>query len=330
VKKNQVKLFFILLFTTAIIFSSSHFGAQAFENITKEDQKSNGKTDESINLKKTKKETLNNQNSKKIEEAIILNQSFIKMKDIPLDLQTFLANVSQIEISSESTLSMLDYLTEKKLNTLNSDTLSFIASGIYKTILPTNFSIMERNIGNQLPSNISLGYEAHLNVDSHEDFVFTNPNKAKYSIQLSMSDNILIITLKGVKFPYQYKITTNIQNFKPKTIIQYSPILASGKVRVTTHGKEGNLVKVYREIYQSDQLLKKELVADDYYPPVYRVEIHSLSVPNNEQSTETTNDTDPQGTVSTEKLPNTDQNATDVPDSTEMTEQNSSSSLINK
>jgi hypothetical protein len=325
VKKNQVKLFFILLFTTAIIFSSSHFGAQAFENITKEDQKSKIETDESINVKKPKKETSENQTSTKIEEEIILNQSIIKMKNIPIDLQTFLENVSQIEISSESTFSMLDYLTEKKLNNLNSDTLSLIASGIYKTILPTNFSIMERNIGNQLPSNISLGYEAHLNVDSHEDFVFTNPNKGKYSIQLSMVDNALIMTLKGAKFPYQYKITTDIQSFKPKTIIQYSPILATGKVSVTTPGKEGNLVKVYREIYQSDQLLKKELVADDYYPPVYRVEIHSLTVPNHDQSTETTNDTNPQGTDLT-----TDQNATVVPNSTEMTEQNSSGSLINK
>ncbi|HJV17174.1 MAG TPA: G5 domain-containing protein, partial [Bacillales bacterium] len=120
----------------------------------------------------------------------------------------------------------------------------------------------------------------------------------------------------------QYKISTDIQGFKPKTIIQYSPLLASGKVSVTTPGKEGNLVKVYREIYQSDQLLKKELIAEDYYPPVYRVEIHSLTVPNNDQSTETTKDTDPQGTESTEKLPITGQNATDTPDSSEMTEQN--------
>jgi hypothetical protein len=327
VKKNQVKLFFILLFTTVIIFSSSHFGAKAFENITKKDQKSSVETDEAINVKKPKNESSENQNSIKNDEEIILNQSLIKMKDIPFDLQTFLATVSQIDISNESTFSMLDYLAEKKLNNLNSDTLSLIASGIYKTILPTNFSILEKNIGNQLPSNISLGYEARLNVDSHEDFVFTNPNMARYSIQLSMSDNDLIMTLKGAKLPYQYKITTDIQSFKPKTVIQNSPILASGKVRVTTPGKEGNLVKVYREIYQSDQLLKKELVATDYYPPVYRVEIHSLTVPNSDQSTETTKDTDPQGANSTEKLPNTDQNATDAP---EMIEQNSSSSLDKK
>jgi hypothetical protein len=307
VRKNQIKLFFVLLFATAFIFSSSHFGALAFEKETKAEKPTNTeKKTDSVNEGNPQNNPSNTEIS--IEPPIVLSQSVIKLKEIPVDLQTFLEQNSKINITEKSTFSVLNYIQKQNLESLSPDVLSIIASGIYQTILPTNFSIIERNIGNSLPEYDNLGFEAKINFDQNEDFIFLNPDQSLYSIEMEMVDHSLIVSLKGEKSPYQYKIKKEEQSLKPKTIIQYSPLLPTGKVKVKTSGEEGKLVKVYKEIYEGEQLLKREFVSSDYYPPVYRVEIHSLQATSNDSSTQTSNQSDLQKDEETDIQAGVDKN----------------------
>ncbi|MFP5114419.1 G5 domain-containing protein [Bacillaceae bacterium C204] len=225
-----------------------------------------------------------------IKKESVVNTAVVEIKDIPLGLQSIIEKNPEIEIAAESTFSLLEFAKKQKIDDI--DSLNLMATGIYQVILPSNFSIVERNINSSLPDYSSLGFEAKVNPIKKADFVITNPNKAKYILTLHLENNQLKVEMKGEKLIYTYKISTkDEQKLAPKTIIQYSPLLLPGKTKIQTKGEEGQIVKVYREIYQGDQLIKTELISEDYYPPIYQVEIHGL-----EGTQETTPTIDSSGT----------------------------------
>lgn len=383
-EKNQqvIKLFVVLLLSIAFIFSFSHFGAQAFDNLTNSDGKfSNGTSIGALNVfgknrseavsmleekygdwvKVTKitlqyqekkvpfnldlfhldsKQTVDSikdgqQNpalitihNKQVEEQLqilfpqlkssdfdldklsaslmqtaskfangtynlnlyndflladqtnknaVLSVAELPLKEAPFDLQSFIEENPKLEVTGESTFSLLGYVKQQKLK-LNSETLNILATGIYQAILPTNFNIVERNIGNTLPDYANLGYEAKVNPDNNADLIFTNPNKEKFVLEFQYENSILKVRFMGGNFLYNYKISTkDEQKLEPKTIIQYSPLLPSGKTMIKTKGEGGKIAKIYRNVYQGDQLIKSVLISEDYYPPVYQVEVHSLA-----------------------------------------------------
>lgn len=210
------------------------------------------------------------------KKDLIVSESLLNLKDIPADLQTFVEKNPEIKIADGATFSMLEFAKNQKIE--KSTVLSVIATGIYHTVLPTNFSIVDRNISSSLPDYAVLGFEAMVSPSQNTDFAFTNPNKSSYTIHLELNNNQLKVSLIGEQLLYNYKITKkDQQQLKPKTIVQYSPLLIAGKTMVKTEGTDGIFVKVYRDIYQGEQYLKSDLIAKDYYPPVYRVEVHSLT-----------------------------------------------------
>jgi G5 domain/VanW like protein len=211
-------------------------------------------------------------------EQVILAEAIIKPQSTPEDLQQALYPLSSIEIPENATFSVLDYLDKQGLKTISSAAKSIIASGIYQAILPTNFIIIEKNTSRELPDNIPLGYEANIDVDKNIDFVFNNPNENGYTINIVWESNAMKVTLSGFKLPNSYKIKADeIEYFSPKTIKQYSPLLKTGEKKVDQQGKKGVLIKVYREEYTNNQLVRKELISEDFYPPQHKVEIHPLS-----------------------------------------------------
>ncbi|MEH7375654.1 G5 domain-containing protein [Neobacillus drentensis] len=223
-----------------------------------------------------------------IKKDADLNTAVITMNEVPFALQTVIDKNPKIEILEGSTFSLLEFAGKQKIE--DSDSLDVIATGIYQAILPTNFSIVERNIGNSLPNYTSLGFEAKVNSTKKADLVITNPNKVKYMLEFTLENKELRVTLKGEKFVYKYQITTkDEQKLAPKTIVQYSPLLPPGKTKVQTKGKQGQIIKVYREVYQGNQFLKSKLISEDYYPPSYRIEIHGLA--GRAQATTQTTDT---------------------------------------
>ncbi|MEH7332703.1 hypothetical protein V7161_08710 [Neobacillus drentensis] len=394
-RKNQqfIKLFIVLFFGTAFIFSFSHFGAQAFEKLGNADGKYSdgttigsidisGKTDSEaaslleekyvewqknakfdfqyselsvpfdLNLLSLDTETTINSikdgqqnpvyislNQSDVEEQIhilfpqlnskefdigklktdiettaskfqtgtftfnlyndyslggkkdfIVSETALKLTDIPSELQTIVKKNPEIKIAEGATFSLLDFAGNQKIE--NSEALSMLATGIYQTVLPTNFTVVDRNISSSIPAYAELGFEARVSPAQKSDLVITNPNKSAYTIQLSLEDNILKVSLKGEKLLYNYKITKKgQQQLKPKTIVQYSPLVKAGKTMVKAAGADGISVKVFRDIYQGEQYLKSELISEEYYPPIYRVEVHALSGTLQGASTTTTSQT---------------------------------------
>jgi hypothetical protein len=125
---------------------------------------------------------------------------------------------------------------------------------------------------------VSLGFEAKVNQSKQADLVIANPNKAKYILELQLDKDRLKVSLKGEKFLYNYKINKkDEQTLKPKTIVQYSPLLLPGKTKVLAKGAEGQIIKIYRDVYQGNQLMESKMISEDYYPPAYRVEVHGLT-----------------------------------------------------
>ncbi|GHH97191.1 hypothetical protein AM1BK_07340 [Neobacillus kokaensis] len=418
--KNQqlIKLFVVLLFSTAFIFSTSHFGAKAFESMTNADGKfSNGTTigyldvsgktaDEAKSLLEEKypvwikeakiemqygekitpfdlndfhldsQQTVNaikdgQKNtafitiddsqvraqleilfpalnpsdvdmakltaglnatasvfetnaqtfnlysdylaSDKRKNDAVLTKAIVKLKEMPENLESIINENSKIDIPAESTFSLLEFA--KANNITESDSLNVIATAIYEAILPTNFSIIERNIGTTLPDYARLGFEAKVSGSKNADFIIANPNKANYLLQLNLDDNQLKVSLKGSKFFYDYEISLqNKQKLAPKKIIQYSPQLLPGEINIQTKGKDGQIVKIYREVYEDNELIKSELLSEDYYPVVYQVEIHGLG--QRKQST----------SAQTAGSQSSDQNSNETPSSADTGQQDTKNS----
>jgi hypothetical protein len=215
---------------------------------------------------------------------VTISENVIELDEIPFDLESVIEANPEITIAEEATFSLLKFAEGQKIE--NSESLSVIATAMYQAILSTNFEIVERNISSVLPSYATLGFEAKVNFDKNADLVIVNPNKTKYNFELKLENNKLIVTLKGAELVYNYEILKkDEQQLKPKTIVQYSPLLLPGKTKVQNAGADGQIVKVYRDTFQGDKLIKSELLSEDYYAPAYRIEIHGLA--------ETTNDNQP-------------------------------------
>lgn len=182
-----------------------------------------------------------------------------------------------IEISGTSQFSLLNYV-EDEVGELPSLSLSKLATAIYGVILPTNFDIIERHISNELPAYADLGFEAKADMDLKNDLVFSNPNEFSYFIEFEKKNGSLSVSLKGPQLLNGYKILPeDKETFEPKIILQFAHLSNPNEVRVKEEGKNGQLIKVYREHRdEKGEVLKKELLSEDFYPPIHRIEIRDL------------------------------------------------------
>ncbi|MFF2447728.1 VanW family protein [Neobacillus sp. NPDC058068] len=230
-----------------------------------------------------------------IKKDVVLNTAVIDLKQFPDGLQTLIENNSSIEIPEVSTFSLLGFAKKHKI--ADSEALNIVATGIYQAVLPTGLSIEERNISSSLPGYAAVGLEAKVDQSRNADLVIANPNKAKYNLELQLDNSNLTVTLKGEKFVYNYKITTKDElKLKPKTIVQYSPLLLPGKTKVQNKGSEGIIIKVYRDVYQGNSFIKSEYISEDYYPPSFQVEVRGLAGSQQSQ-------TEPSGTTDNQSGP---------------------------
>ncbi|MDZ5470803.1 VanW family protein (plasmid) [Bacillus sp. 31A1R] len=212
----------------------------------------------------------------KFNEQSIITEANLKLKAVPREIRE-LGEVT-IEIPPNSQFSLLSYLKENKTSKLSTYSLSLLGTAIYQVILPTNFSIIERHTSLELPKYANLGFEANVNADKNKDLLFANPNDYGYSIDLLIDNTRLIVQLKGPQFLNKYTILTEgKEKYKPKTIKQYTPQLTGDKFKIVNKGKDGQLIKVYREYSdEKGEILKREFISEDFYPPIYRIESHPL------------------------------------------------------
>ncbi|MEH7123945.1 hypothetical protein V7122_07300 [Bacillus sp. JJ1532] len=212
--------------------------------------------------------------SSSINEDVVIHEVQVKT-----DVVYFSSILEKpIEIPANNRFSLLKLIEEKGFNNMSADALNAIASGIYQLILPTNFAIIERNIGNEKPEYIPLGFEAKVDSQKNIDLIFVNPNEIPYEINMQFFDSVLILSLKGKSFLNKYEVISNDeQSFKPKIIKQYNSLLKPSEKVVERQGKEGLFIKVFREIYdEKGALLRSEAISEDFYPPIHQIEVYGL------------------------------------------------------
>lgn len=186
--------------------------------------------------------------------------------------------LSEVEVASKGQFSFLKQLRENGIEDITSEELSLVASLLYELFLKTNFAIMERNQGSELPEHVDLGLEAKVDLSSNQDLIFANPNEFPYTMTMERTETGIRARLQGIKFIYRYRyVLENPRAFPPKVIVQYHPTVNEGEVKVVEQGAKGFMVTVIRQRYDElGNILDSEWITEDFYPPIHRVEVRGL------------------------------------------------------
>ncbi|MFS0861735.1 hypothetical protein [Fredinandcohnia sp. 179-A 10B2 NHS] len=213
-----------------------------------------------------------------VDETQVISKATISNIKDETEVNKWVKDVGVIEIGPAQSFSLSDFVAQTNGLAFTDEALSIIATGIYETILPTNFKIIERHISDELPAYAKLGYEAK--IDGNKDLIFYNINPFQYKLTFALTGEGLQLELIGAKLPNEYEIILGEKEvYKPKTIKQYSSLVKYGKSEVKEKGKDGVLVTVSRLVKQSNKELDKVKLAEDYYKPIHRVEVHGLFDP---------------------------------------------------
>ncbi|MEQ2466219.1 VanW family protein [Niallia hominis] len=217
----------------------------------------------------------------------LLNTVEMTVPDQIEELESVIPTIKEITILPKTTFSLLGLLEDVNQKGAKDETVSILATGIYQLVLQTNFDIRERTISKELPDYVDVGYEAKASFRSQLDLRFTNPNEHAYLIALKVEENQLILQLKGQEFPNRYEIVIEEEEeYEPKTIVQFDSLLEGDQVKVKQEGKNGISVVVIKEVLDKNgDQVKRESIATDYYPPIYREEVRGL--PNNKDIEQT-------------------------------------------
>jgi hypothetical protein len=199
----------------------------------------------------------------------------IKIPIVNEDLKNIGATLN---IEPKATFSLLQFLEGQGLTSLDNNVINVIASGVYQAVLPTNFEILERHIGVELPEHTLLGFEAKLDSKLKRDLLFYNPNNDNYKIEIYNDGQFLIFDVVGAPFLYEYTIMQEgLQQFNPKIIKQFNPLLEPGQSKITRNGQKGYYLEVSRLILdETGKLIEQQLMSKDYYSPVHQVEVVGL------------------------------------------------------
>ncbi|MCA1057872.1 G5 domain-containing protein [Rossellomorea aquimaris] len=193
-------------------------------------------------------------------------------------LKSFIDNYPSILIEPNSQFSFSDFLETEGFVVESQTDLSPVASLLYQITLHSNFSIIERNISKELPDYATLGFEAKFNPLNNQDFVITNPNSTVYELKLAIQDNRIKAHLQGIPFPNSYNVRlSEKETFPPRVIKQFSPFVEKGSVDIQQEGKDGILIRVYKQkLSTTGEILSEELINEDFYAPQHKVMVYPL------------------------------------------------------
>lgn len=190
-----------------------------------------------------------------------------------------LDSVTTIVLNPNGSFSFEEWLTEEGIS-LSADSGSILASVLYQLALPTNIDIVERHISKELPEWAEAGYESSYN-KGVMDLKLFNPNNFPLTIELSRSISNITGSLTGQELPFVYEvIEEKMETYEPKKIVQYSPLVKLNQKQVKEQGKAGVYAVIVRQISDSDgNVMETKQIAQDFYAPIHKVEVHSLSNP---------------------------------------------------
>ncbi|QOR65705.1 VanW family protein [Cytobacillus suaedae] len=210
------------------------------------------------------------------DEHEVVAESIVGTSTYHNDISNLLTDLTNINVPAQGTFSLLETINELDINNVTADSLSIVGSALYKAILLTNFDILERHSSRELPVYAELGYEARI-LPNQKDLIFYNPNTTEYIISLELFEDRLYVSVTGSPFIYDYKVMMETRSFNPRTILQFKSSIPEGETLIQTEGTKGFLVPVYRLTMQdSIDIVEKTKIAEDFYPPIHRVELKSI------------------------------------------------------
>lgn len=215
-------------------------------------------------------------NASDLQETQFANAT-ISMSNPSKAVLDLIEKLDSIRIESNSTFSMLEFLTASGNGLLNDEELTQVASVLYATVLQTNFQIEQRTISSRLPQVIQPGFEAAINKDLGLDFVFTNPNRTAYTVNISYQNSTLQTSLTGIELLYSYEpFVGTIEEYEPRTVRRFSSFVPVGQVKVESEGTKGVDVELLRTISHDGSIIHEETISTDFYAPLPKIEVHPL------------------------------------------------------
>ncbi|RWZ59928.1 hypothetical protein EQV77_01115 [Halobacillus fulvus] len=250
-------------------------------------------------------------------DVITLYETVAKYEIPAMDIEG-LSRVSSsfetIVVEGKSDFSLLESLPST-YEMVDSQALDSIATVLYGAFLKTNFAIEERHTSQRLPAYAELGKEASIRGSSGDDLKIFNPNPSSYQVTISVEGKSLKAVIEG--YPLQETISVNVgekEAVEERTIIQYTSYVDPGQVVVEREGRPGQTVEVYRVSENGGS----DLISQDYYPPVNRIELRfgvEGEETNTSQDDENGESLEVEGDVSSDE---------ETPDSEQPTEENPS------
>lgn len=210
----------------------------------------------------------------------IVAQATIGPMDSSVYLQGWANALDGTVIEGRKLFSLLDMMEEKGQGAIKSEGLHTLTSAIYQAVLQTNFQVLERHIGRNKLDYVELGYDA-LAAPASMDFKFFNKNFYDYTLGVTFENQQLTVTITGIPFLHSYEIVTEGERVvEPRKIVQFSSNRRPGSSQVIRNGQDGYFVEVYRVTRGFNrELIAKEKIAEDYYPPVHQVIERGLQEP---------------------------------------------------
>lgn len=191
--------------------------------------------------------------------------------------------VSEIDgqmIHPDDSFSFLDTVVIPDELMDSSKELSFTGTALYELILQTNVKIIERHSHSYLPDYAETGIDAEIDEAKNRDLVVYNDNVYAFTIHAEINAGNLIMSLQTILPNNVYKYEqVNEAEIKQRTIYRYSKELQPGQEKNVEVGREGRTVDIYRADYMDDNFIDRELISQDFYPPVPRVVLISSKDP---------------------------------------------------
>lgn len=191
-------------------------------------------------------------------------------------LEELIAILPRITIEADSRFSLMESVDEAIVELLTDKSLSVLASAIYEVLLHSNFSLIERVQSDVINDDVPVGFDVKMDHEQN-DLVFKNPNPIDYQLEFRYENNQLSVEFVGEEFPYFISVDVEDQeSVRPRTIVQYSENLRKGSSRVVDSGKDGLNYQLVRLMTNPlDDESWTEQMAQDYYPPMHRIEMRS-------------------------------------------------------
>ena len=208
---------------------------------------------------------------------VTVAEALVSPIESSLFLRSWVQALDGFVIEPRQRFSLLQALESQGQAVMKSEDLNMLATGVYQSLMQTNFQLIERNIGRVLPDYVELGYDAVATPGSM-DLQFYNPNYYSYELKLTFEARTLRVSVIGKPFPFTYQLkTTDARVVEPRKVVQFSENRRIGDKQIIREGKNGYFVRIYQVIYnQNNELMKEILIAEDYYPPIHKVEEWSL------------------------------------------------------